>query len=157
MARDQVTTPEAASDLRTALRRVRAPSPSEAREGGLIVQAPRITEHELDAVRTALLHPREKADVTAFAVSLASSLALIGKTIADAARAGKPSWWDMIVFAAAAVLVFATTSRFATQRRKKQPFHDKALAYVEALIVEKAADAAKPPALPEQAVHPPGA
>lgn len=139
----------ATSEILVALQQAKVTTPTEAREGGLIVQAPRITVHEVNTVRTALMHPREKADTAAFAVSFASACVLVLKTGADILGAAAPSPFNLSLFAVGVALAAATVSRFVGQWRRKYPFHDLALGYVDALIAEKAADDAQRPASPQ--------
>ena len=137
------------SELLVALQQAKTTTPTEAREGGLIVQAPRITVHEVNTVRTALMHPREKADTAVFAVSFASACVLVLKTGADMLGAAAPSLFNLLLFAVGVALAASTVVRFAGQLRRKYPFHDQALGYVDALIAEKRADDAQRPALPQ--------
>jgi hypothetical protein len=134
------------NDILVALQQTKAATPTEARDGGLIVQAPRITVQEVDTVRTALMHPREKPDAAAFAVSFTSACVLILKAGADLLGAPAVSLFNLTLFAVGVALGTFTAVRFAGQWRKRQPFHDQALAYVDALIAEKkAADGSRAP------------
>jgi hypothetical protein len=110
-----------------------SPATSE-RRSAVVERSAKITEWELNHIRTALMTPQKKPDPIAAIVSVMTASFFFGKTMIDSH--GVPQGWNLFAGFCALALILVVIGRFLTQRSEKYPFHEQALKDVDRLIRE---------------------
>lgn len=109
---------------------------------------------ELEMVKDALEHPPAKLNFIATAASAASALLVMFKAASDMVDDAKFSAGLLVFFAVGLSLAVTITVLYIVTITRKNPFHDRAMIYVDRLIAQQAESGAAPPITPVAAALP---